>query len=403
MKGVRKNMSNTDIIKKIIGLQDVIITNIQENSESIEIFMQLEVKEHECPCCHSTTKKIHDYRVQRITDVPYFNKKVIFVLRKRRYVCPHCGKRFAEKNTFLPKYHQMTNRLVAYIISRLQNTLPFTQIAKEVGVSVSTVIRVFDLLSYGKPKLPNVLSIDEFKGNTGQEKYQVILTDPVNHIVLDILPKRTKYELTDYFKKYPREERLKVEYFVSDMYKPYRELSETWFRNATVIADKYHWTRQVVWSFENVRKRIQKQFSKQYRIYFKNSRKLLIKHYGELTEEQKIQVSVMLSVSADLSTAYYLKEELYKILNAKSQAQAKKLLEEWIQEAEESEIPEFKPAITAFRNWFTQIINSISQPITNGFTEGCNNKIKVLKRNAYGYKNFERFRKRILFMFSQAA
>lgn len=50
-------MSNTDIIKKIIGLQDVIITNIQENSESIEIFMQLEVKEHECPCCHSTTKK----------------------------------------------------------------------------------------------------------------------------------------------------------------------------------------------------------------------------------------------------------------------------------------------------------------------------------------------------------
>ena len=111
----------------------------------------------------------------------------------------------------------------------------------------------------------------------------------------------------------------------------------------------------------------------------------------------------MLSVSADLSTAYYLKEELYKILNAKSQAQAKKLLAQWIQEAEESEIPEFKPDITAFRNWFTQIINSISQPITNGFTEGCNNKIKVLKRNAYGYKNFERFRKRILFMFSEAA
>lgn len=113
-------MSNTDIIKNFIGLQDVIITNIQENAESIEIFMQLEVKEHECPCCHSTTKKIHDYRVQRVTDVPYFNKKVIFILRKRRYVCPHCGKRFAEKNTFLPKYHQMTNRLVAYIISRLK-------------------------------------------------------------------------------------------------------------------------------------------------------------------------------------------------------------------------------------------------------------------------------------------
>lgn len=55
-----------------------------------------------------------------------------------------------------------------------------------------------------------MLSIDEFKSNTGREKYQVILTDPVNHIVLDILPKRTKYELTDYFKKYPIEERQKL-------------------------------------------------------------------------------------------------------------------------------------------------------------------------------------------------
>lgn len=84
----------------------------------------------------------------------------------------------------------MTNRLVAYIISRLQNTLTFTQIAKEVGVSISTVIRIFDMLSYGKPELPNVLSTDEFMSNTGQEKYQVILTDLVNHIILDILPKR---------------------------------------------------------------------------------------------------------------------------------------------------------------------------------------------------------------------
>ena len=52
------------------------------------------------------------------------------------------------------------------------------------------------------------------------------------------------------------------------------------------------------------------------------------------------------------------------------------------------------------RNWYTGIINSFSSPVTNGFTEGCNNKIKVLKRNAYGYKNFKRFRNRILHIFS---
>lgn len=398
-----KNMSRQNSIKEFIGLQDVIVNKIEKNEKEIKIYLEMEVKEHECPCCYKKTKKIHDYRIQKITDAPYLLKPVILVLRKRRYVCPHCGKRFYEKNEFLPRYHRMTSRLSAYIIERLRNTRTFTEVAKEVGKSVSTVTRVFDLVSYSKPKLPAVLAIDEFKGNTGQEKYQVILTDPVNHKVLDILPKRTKYELTDYFKKYSKQERLQVKYFVSDMYKPYKELSEIWFKDATTIADKYHWIRQVIWAFENVRKRIQKQFSRDYRIYFKHSRKLLLKHQEQLTDEQKIQVSVMLSVSADLSTAYYLKEQFYKLLKSTSQEEAKKQLSDWIIEAEESEIPEFKPAITAFRNWFKPIINSTVQPISNGFTEGCNNKIKVLKRNAYGYRNFERFRKRILFMFDNAA
>ena len=111
----------------------------------------------------------------------------------------------------------------------------------------------------------------------------------------------------------------------------------------------------------------------------------------------------MLSTSADLSTAYHLKELLYEILMTKTQQEAKMLLLEWIEEAEESGIPEFKSATTAYRNWLPQIVNSCCQPITNGFTEGCNNKIKVLKRNAYGYQNFNRFRKRILFMFSANA
>lgn len=69
----RRNISNNDSIKKFVGLQDVIITNIKESSNNIELFMQLEEKGQECPCCHQKTKKIHDYRVQRVTDIPYFN------------------------------------------------------------------------------------------------------------------------------------------------------------------------------------------------------------------------------------------------------------------------------------------------------------------------------------------
>lgn len=396
-------MSNKDIIKKLTGIQDVNVTNIEENEKEIRMYIELEVKEQICPCCAEKTKHIHDYRIQRVTDIPYRGKKLILVYRKRRYVCRHCGKRFYEKNSFLPRYHQMTNRLSAYIISKLRNTDSFTRVAKEVGKSVSTVIRVFDMISFGIPKLPEVLSIDEFKGNTDKNKYNVILTDPQSHQVLDILPKRTDYALSTYFRQFDKDKRLEVKYFVSDMYKPYRKISQTYFKNAAIITDKYHWIRQAIWSADRVRKRIQKSFSKQYRIYFKHSRKLWLAHYDELKEEQQQQVNVMLSVSADLSTAHFMKEWLYKILEIDDKDKAVKELKQWIEEAEESEIDEFKSTITAYRNWFPQIKNSLCQPITNGFTEGCNNKIKVLKRNAYGYRNFHRFRKRILFMFTDAA
>ena len=76
-------------------------------------------------------------------------------------------------------------------------------------------------------------------------------------------------------------------------------------------------------------------------------------------------------------------------------------MEEWkrILQAEESNILELKDVITAFRNWFTYIVNSFRYKYTNGFTEGMNNNIKVLKRIAYGYRNFNNFRKRIMHSF----
>jgi len=61
---------------------------------------------------------------------------------------------------------------------------------------------------------------------------------------------------------------------------------------------------------------------------------------------------------------------------------------------------QFEKCAATIQNWITGILNSFSVPLTNGFTEGCNNKIKVLKTNAYGYRNFNRFRDRILHMFS---
>ena len=386
--------------EKLLGLQGLNITNIEENEKSIIIYAEKEREKHHCICCGTATNTVHDYREQKIKDIPAFGKLVSIKLRKRRYKCKNCGKRFFECNPFLPKYHRMTNRLSAFVIEKLRDERSFTSVAREVNLSVSTVIRIFDTVSYPKAELSEALSIDEFKGNTWGEKYQCILTDPVNKRVLDILPERYKPYLTSYFKQYPKEVRNSVTYFVSDMWRTYADISDIWFKNATQVIDKYHWIRQAICAFENVRKEEQKKLSHELKKYFKRSKSLLIKRYDSLKEEQKQQVNVMLYYSVNISRAYFYKEQFLKILSIKDAESAKKAMSEWIQNAENCGIPQFEKCADTMRNWYTGIINSFSTTITNGFTEGCNNKIKVLKRNAYGYQNFKRFRNRILHIFS---
>lgn len=380
-------------------MQGLIINNIESNEKEVHIHCELERKPHKCPNCGCVTDCVHDYRVQVIKDISSFGKFVYIHLRKRRYRCK-CGKRFAEDNKFLAKYQRYTTRFIIYIIELLRNTTSFTQIARENNTSVTKVMRIFDMIFYSLNELPRTVAIDEFKGNTGKEKYNCIITDPENRVVLDILPTRKMYDLVKYFKEFPKENRMKVELFVSDMWKTYFKVSETWLKNATQVVDKYHWIRQIIWAFERVRKEEQKKFPKSERKYFKHSRKLLLKRFDKLNDEQKQQVNIMLYKSANLNIAHWFKEDFLKILDCNDREEAKKRMSEWIDSALDSGIAHLEKCAKTMLNWLNGILNSFLTPVTNGFTEGCNNKIKVLKRNAYGYQNFNRFRNRILHMFS---
>jgi len=150
-------------------------------------------------------------------------------------------------------------------------------------------------------KLPSIISIDEFKSNTDREKYQCIITDPVNRRIIDILSSREKYRLIKYFKEFNRTDTI---YFIIDMWSIYADIAYTFFKNTTFVVDKYHYIRQVIWAFEAIRKEVQKQLSPTRRKYFKRSRSLLNKRYEFLSNEQKQQVDIMMYSSEMLSNAY---------------------------------------------------------------------------------------------------
>ena len=95
-----------DNTAKLVGLKDVIVKQVDEEKNRHSITIELPRKVHECPQCGCQTRAIHDYRMLNIRDLNAFGKQTILRLRKRRYRCPDCGKRFYGENSFSPKVLQ---------------------------------------------------------------------------------------------------------------------------------------------------------------------------------------------------------------------------------------------------------------------------------------------------------
>ena len=231
------------------------------------------------------------------------------------------------------------------------------QIAELTGVSAQTVCRLLDTIHSPPPdRLPRALSIDEFKGNASTGKYQCILVEPNKRRILDILPDRTQSHLAEYWRSIPRKERLNVKFFVCDMWRPYTELAQTFFPNA----------------------------------------KLILTRYIKLKDENKQACDLMLQYSEDLRLAHHMKEWFYDLCQMKAYRQQQQEFDDWIANAQSCGIKEFEDCAKTYRAWRKEILNVFKYGLTNGPTEGFNNKIKVLKRSSYGIRNFKRFRTRIL-------
>ena len=386
-------MLNNDYTTALLDLEEAIVKKVEKCENEVHIHIELPRKPHKCPCCGETTEKIHDYRTQRVKDIP-LGRTTYLYLKKRRYICGSCGKRFYESNSFLGKYRRMTTRLTARIITLFQKLKPASEIAKDCNISSMTALRCFDCVNYGLQSLPKVLSIDEFKGNAGGEQYQAIVTDAEGKKLLDILPNRFERDLIQYFKSFPSKKDVAV--FVIDMNQHFRNVAKICFPDAKIIADRFHVIRQVLWAMENVRKAEQKKLSVHFRKYFKRSKALLSKHPKKLTEDEMDRLALMFEIAPRLAKAYHLKNQFMAVMQSENEAEGRKRLGEWLFKAELQGLPEFAACVTAYRNWFQEIVNSFSLPYSNGFTEGCNNKTKVLKRVCFGVRDFNRFRNRIL-------
>lgn len=411
----------------LIGLnkKEIKIISIKQKNDIVEVKIENKKNKVRCPICNKFTYSIHD-KLKPIRSV-YLDScgcKVDLIICKKRYHCYKCNKTFTENLSINTNKGNISNKVKIQIrLDLLNYNLSLKYIAKKNRVSEYTVenelLAINELIPEQLKNLPRVISFDEFKADTKEGKYAFILNDPIHKKVLEVLPNRKKEYLIQYFTYCNN--RHSVEFVISDMYEPYLLVTQIMFPKAKYVVDRFHYITYIMDALDDIRIRLQKMYgerSKEYKLLKNKKNVSLLRKYGNdidwwvITKRHKnghmIDVipsdilQELLNISDDLRKGYNLKEEFLDIIHHASYEDANNQLEKWVSKCLFLNIPEFIEAAGTISRWKEYIVNSfIDKRYSNGFTEGINNKIKVIKRVGFGYKNFKLLRTRILYIFNE--
>jgi transposase len=412
------------LIMKLLKLEErhLRMTGVHYEGPDVHVDIEYAQGHHVCPCCGHLTSKVHDYRIRTVRHGNIQGYHVILHYRRRRYVCKHCFTRFPEPNGFVTSHAQISNMTKHMIVRESQGLSNYKMIAQDLNVSQTTILRQLDLaIKVKRLKLPEVISFDEFKKtNQGYGKYAFIMTDPINRKIIDIMRNRRSDWLRNYFGQIPKDERNRVRKVIIDLWAPYRTVIKSYFPKAEIIADTFHFTRYIYWAFNDVRIRIMNTFKKEsteYRV-LKKHWKTLCKSPLKLKEDYRwnhllgAHVNELMiqdyasNIHPDMEEATRFKDTFLEALEQVSPDGAVVFIDGWIKALRHARTKEFKEILKTFINWKQEIINAFQRnPVTgkkytNGMIEGTNNYVKTLNRIGFGYRNFERFRNRIMSLFN---
>ena len=348
-------------------------------------------------------------------------KKTYLKLKKQRFQCRHCQSTFIAKTPLVDEGCFISKHTWAQAIIKSAEAKSLKDIARGCKISTSSVQRGIDrerkrLHTYNR-KLPEHLSFDEFKYAKGTMAF--IYTDAALGEILDILPQRNGRTIREHFINfYPLKQRKKVKTVTIDMNASYVNIIKELFPHADIIIDRFHIVQLMTRSMNKTRVNIMNGFNtsrgedlKKYR-RIKGYWRLLLKsskdlssteyRYYRLFGQQASQtvVDTILDYSPDLRANYQLYQQLLTAFNKKDY----EYLEEILNEKKDLNISSYiRTSLKTLRKHLPYIKNSFAYPFNNGRIEGINNKIKVLNRVAYGYRNFYNYKYRILLHFKYKA
>jgi transposase len=397
--------SKIKLLTELLNLESVKVTKYQ-NLPQVGLILHTEVFSNEalCPRCGNKSQRIHQNHRYLIKDLPISGQPVYLEINRRQFKCESCQKPFSEELNFVKKRRKYTSRLASEIVRQVLAD-DIKTVAQNNDVSteeIETMLKDKAIeLKSEKPFLLKKLGIDEIALVKGQGNYCAVLVDLEQSKVIDILEERSQEKIMSVLTSWGEEVLEEIEYVSIDLWKPYKSLVKKLMPNAEVVADRFHVMKQVNQELDKQRKaqrreiQTEKSSKKKEEILsgLNKSKYALLKNECNLNEKQQEKLKEVKAVCPILGKMHELKEKFRDIFEQKQSGLIGLLkISDWLKEAV-TYYPESKKTIV---RWLGEIISYFDERITNGVVEGINNKLKLIKRAAYGFRNFDNFRNRVL-------
>ena len=415
-------MSLSNFIKTILNIQDDNISFpeeeyyqvIQKGDYLIKVLKGF-LKSHYCTCSHCNSKNIvkNGSRHRKIKYIPIQNYNIELELTIQRYICKDCKKTFSPSTNIVSDNSNISNNLKYTIALELKENLSLTSIAKRYNISITSVQRVMDDcfsdFKVNKEHLPEAICIDEFKSVKNIDgTMSFVFANYQSKNIIDIVEDRRLYSLTEYFSRFSLEARNNVKYVCMDMYTPYISLVNSIFPNAKIVIDKFHIVNLVNRAFNQTRISIMNSIQddslkRKLKLFWKS----LLKYYPDLCRvnyycqsfkrklSSKDKVDYLLEKIPELEINFNIYQDIIQTIKHNNFKRFEEIVKKYLASKEKIS-KKMIIALKTLKKYMKYIENMFESNITNGLIEGLNNKIKSIKRTAFGYSNFSNFKKRIL-------
>jgi transposase len=349
-----------------------------------------------CSGCGQFVDEVHDYSWRYVRDLPILDAKTILVVHRRRMSCPACGPKL-EALGWLHPYARVTRRL-AESVARLCSVMTIKHVAEHFDLNwhqVKEIDKRILMDQLGPVDLSSVtqIALDEFAIHKGQ-RYATVIAEPATRRILYVAQGRERLSIRPFFEALGDDGCARIEAAVMDMWRPFRDEVTKWCPNAAIVFDLFHvlqnYSKDVI---DRTRIDIANQLAndKPARKVVKGSKWLLLRNRSNLDEQQRVSLDELLTANQDLMTVYVLGEDIRELWQLRNQAKALRFFRGWLARARASGITQLARFADMLEKHRTGILAHCRYPLSTGFLEGMNNKIKVMKRMAYGYRDLDYF------------